>query len=42
VHLISIQDGDSSDEDNTERASNEEATPTTEDPELQISMQDIY
>jgi hypothetical protein len=41
VHLISIQDDNSSDEDNTDRVSTDEATPATEDPKLQISMHSI-
>jgi hypothetical protein len=41
VHLISLQDDNSSDEDNTDKVSTEEATLATEDPELHISMQAI-
>jgi hypothetical protein len=41
VHLISIQDDNFSDEDNTDRVSSDEATLATEDPELQISMHAI-
>jgi hypothetical protein len=41
VHLISIQDGGSSDDENTERVTTEEAAPAANDPELQISMHAI-